>query len=151
MSLTKLDQLRLEAVLRTDGIAAAVQLLNERVPHRCSAVYALRKNVLTCTVLVDKRNEATPESLAAVPLDDSFCQFAFRDQSFRTDDAPADTRLDGNPFQKIVISYHGVPLMKASGELYGSLCHFDFDAKPLDDDEFLSLQQAARLFSPLLT
>lgn len=151
MALTKRDLEQLEAVLREDGVAAVVDLLNKRVRHRYTGIYELKSKQLSCAVLIDKQNEATPEALAVVPLEHSFCQFVFRDQQFRTSDSREEPRLDGHVFQQVVLSYHGVPLLLQSGAFFGSLCHFDVEALPLSDDEFENLQQVAQMLTPYLT
>ena len=150
MSTSDLDQALLESTLRAGGIEAGVRLLNARVPHRYTGVYQLTGNVLKCKALYDKQHEVIPELLAAAPLEDSFCQFVFRDQGFQTGDARGDTRLTGHRYQQVVLSYHGVPLLDAAGALYGSLCHFDFQGLPLTDDEFENMKQASRLLSSFL-
>ena len=45
--------------------------------------------------LYDKMGEITPEFLAEVPCEKSFCQFVIRDGLFRTADSAMDSRLDG--------------------------------------------------------
>lgn len=150
MSTSDLDQAQLAATLRAGGIEAGVRLLNARVPHRYTGIYRLAGNVLQCQALYDKQHEVMPELLAAVPLEDSFCQFVLRDQGFQTGDARDDVRLSGHRYQQVILSYHGVPLLDASGALYGSLCHFDFQGLPLTDDEFENMKQASRLLSSFL-
>ena len=137
--------------LREGGIPAALELLNARVPHRYTGIYRLHDGLLTNTHLHDKQGLATPNGLATVPLDDSFCQFVFRDESFRVDNSSDERRLDGNPFQGKVIAYHGVPLMAVGvGELHGSLCHFDMEPWGISDAEFANLQLAATLIPAFL-
>lgn len=150
MSDIPLDHDLLESTLRAGGIEAVVRLLNDRVPHRYTGVYQLAGNVLRCEMLYDKQHEVMPELLAAVPLEDSFCQFVFRDQGFRTSDARDDTRLDGHRYQQVMLSYHGVPLLDASGALFGSLCHFDFQGQSLTDEEFENMKRASRSMAPFL-
>lgn len=141
---------RLLAMLHQHGVAEVLRALNARVPHRYTGIYRLRDGLLTNIFLHDKQGEATPTALAVVPLDISFCQFVFRDQLFRTDNSTEDRRLDGNPFQGQVLSYHGVPLVDGSGELYGSLCHFDLQPWGISDEEFAHLQLAATLMPEFL-
>jgi hypothetical protein len=150
MSTSPLDQALLASTLRAGGLEEGVRLLNERVPHRYTGIYQLTGNVLKCEVLYDKQHEVMPELLAVVPLEDSFCQFVLRDQGFQTSDARDDTRLSGHRYREVLLSYHGVPLLDASGALFGSLCHFDFLSLPLTDDEFENMKRASPLLSPFL-
>ncbi|MDM0073784.1 GAF domain-containing protein [Variovorax sp. J2P1-59] len=138
------------ATLQTEGPEAALAFLNAAVPHRYSAVYRLHGETLQNIYLHDKQGELRPEFLAIVPFEVSFCQFVLRDGFFRTDDSGKDSRLDGHPYQGMMVSYHGVPLTSATGELIGTLCHFDVQSHPLPDGEFELLQSAARVLPPFL-
>lgn len=133
------------SIVRIDGPAAGLAYLNEGVPHRFSAVYRFAGEMLENVLLHDKLGEMKPDYLAVVPFEQSFCQFVLRDGVFRTDDTAADTRLDGHPYQGIVLSYHSVPVADSTLGLWGTLCHFDLAAHPLPDAEFELLQGAARL------
>lgn len=138
------------AVLHDSGLATALAYLNEGVPHRYSSVYRFAGPMLRNVLLHDKAGKMRPEYLAAVPFDQSFCQFVHRDSSFRTDDSSADPRLEGHPYQGVVVSYHSVPLLNNAGELWGTLSHFDMTSLPLSDDEFQLLQGAAKLLPSFL-
>ena len=140
----------LQHVLLQQGLPAALQHLNERVAHRYTAVYWLDGRELQNLHLFDRQGEARPEFLRVVPFQDSFCQFVLRDGSFLTEDTARDSRLDGHPYQGVMVSYHGVPLTDDSGQLCGTLCHFDVASHALDDDEFGYLQRAARMVAPFV-
>lgn len=145
--LAKLDRDQFEAALRDRGVTALARLLNQRVPHCYKGIFELKANKLTCEVLIDKLNEATPDELAVVPFEHGFCQFTFGEEIFRTTDARDESMLNGHKYQQVVLSYHGVQLLFRSGEIFGSLCHFDFEALSLSDDEFENLQLMARMMT----
>jgi GAF domain-containing protein len=85
-----------------------------------------------------------PEFLKVVPFEHSFCQFVLRDGIFLTSDSAADRRLDGHPYQGVMVTYHGVPLLDNPGELFGTMCHFDVVSYELPDAELELLRLAAR-------
>jgi GAF domain-containing protein len=134
------------SVLTSQGATDALAYLNEGVPHRYSALYRVDGQILRNVLLHDKQGEVRPEFLAAVPFESSFCQFVLRDGNFRTDDSGSDARLNGHPYQGVMVSYHGVPLVGQSGELIGTLCHFDVAQHGLSDGEFELLERAGRAF-----
>jgi GAF domain-containing protein len=138
------------AVLHANGPAAALAYLNEGVPHRYTSVYRFAGLKLQNVLLHDKAGEMRPDYLVTVPFDQSYCQYVRRDSAFRTSDSSADRRLDGHPYQGVVVSYHSVPLVTAAGELWGTLSHFDMVALPLSDDEFELLQAAAKVLPEFL-
>lgn len=125
------------------GMRSALQQLNERVPHRYTAAYRLKGDLLVNIELVDKLGKVGPEFLAEVPLGSSFCQYVLRDGSFLTTDSSQDKRLDGHPYQGVMVTYHGVPILDDKGYIFGSLCHFDVTAQSLPDEEFGRLQALA--------
>ena len=140
----------LSSILETHGAAAAIQYLNAGVAHRFTAAYRLDDGILRNLLLSDKQGEICPAFLAEVPLATSFCQFVLRDGVFQTSNSATDPRLDGHPYQGVMVCYHGVPLLNANGELWGTLCHFDVQELTLSDAEFGLLQQAAQLLPAYL-
>ncbi|HEY1103096.1 MAG TPA: GAF domain-containing protein [Burkholderiaceae bacterium] len=137
-------------ILRTQGVAASLRYLNQRVEHRCTAIYGLEAMTVRNLYLYDREGALIPEALGVVPLGDSFCQHALRDGPFGTDDSAADARLAGSPFQGVVVAYHAVPLSRGTADLIGTLCHFDFVPRSMSDAEFAFLQKAARMLPTYL-
>lgn len=141
------NQQALKAYLRILEIQgpAGLEFLNARVPHRYTAVYQLDGKVLRNRYLFDKQGEVLPEALAAVGLNDSFCQFVLRDGQFLTGNSGNDARLDGHMYQGVVNAYTGLPLQDNRAQLYGTLCHFDVMPLDLPDQEFEFLQQVCKV------
>ena len=131
--------------LQRAGVDEALRVLNQRVPHRYTAVYQLDGTVLRNLFLYDKQGEIRPEYLAEVDMGDSFCQFVLREGAFLTDNSAFDRRLDGHPYQGKMVAYHGVPVAGPDGRLLGTLCHFDTEPRGLVSEEFACLERAARL------
>jgi GAF domain-containing protein len=118
--------------------------LNQRVPHRYSAVYKLAGGNLRNLFLCDEPGDVVPEFLQVVPFGHSFCQFVLRDGIILTEGSVSDRRLDRHPYQGVMVSYHGVPLLDDRGELFGTLCHFDVVGHDLPESELELLRLAAR-------
>ncbi|MNT38125.1 hypothetical protein D3C72_1743080 [compost metagenome] len=133
----------IEALLADQGAQAVLAYLNARVPHRYTGIYKIRADLVTSLYLHDKQGELIPENIAVVPFEASICPFVLRDGWFRTDDSSVDERFATHPGRGYTISYHGVPLLNPAGAVAGTLCHFNFTAVPLPDDEFELLHQAA--------
>lgn len=130
-------------VARRSGVREVLARLNERVPHRYTAIYRLDGDMLQCVHLIDKTGAVQPGFLAEVSLQDSFCQFVFRDGIFLTENSAFDHRLDGHPYQGIVVSYHAIPLVVNGGTLFGTLCHLDTVPRDLPEPELDLLQRVA--------
>ncbi|RZI94704.1 MAG: hypothetical protein EOP78_08300 [Variovorax sp.] len=137
--------------LRERGLEAALEVLNSRIPHRYTAVYWLPDpDRLVNVALVDKLREPAPLNLQTLPYNESFCQFAIRDGEFRTFNSARDARLDGHVYQGVLNSYHAVPLTSSSGEILGTLCHFDPVALDLADEDFELLRLFSKIVVPYL-
>lgn len=131
------------------GLAAGMQFLNARVDYRCTAIYRLENLTMQNVVTYDRTGEVS-NALVAVPLSDSFCQHVIRDGSFITEDSAQDQRLDGHPYQGVVVSYYGLPLMRTPGEIFGTFCHFDYVERIVPDSEIAFLEKAVRLLPAYL-
>ena len=143
------DLTTLRHILDTGGLAAGLQFLNARVDYRCSAIYRLDKLTMQNVVTYD-RTGAVNNALVAVPLTDSFCQHVIQDGSFATQDSGQDPRLDDNPYQGVVVSYYGLPLMRTPDEIFGTFCHFDYVERSVPDGEIAFLEKVARLLPAYL-
>ena len=141
---------QLREVLAVSGLKAGLAFLNQRVPHRFTAVYRLQDGNMHNRDIVDKQDAVVPDELLCVPFQDSFCQFVLRDGGFVTARSGQDPRLAGHAYQGILLSYVGLPLSSGEALLAGTLCHFDFDAREVEDAEYAFLQQAALCISQYL-
>ncbi|APW39633.1 hypothetical protein RD110_22490 [Rhodoferax koreense] len=141
---------RFKDTLKTGGLKAGLAALNDRVAHRYTAAFRFTGQSMRAVEFHDKAAEPKPDVFDEVPIGDSFCQFVMRNGQFRTGNSALDHRLNGHAYQGVLLSYHGVPLLDNAGELFGTLCHFDFSAEGMTDDEFLFFQKAARLLPPHL-
>ena len=139
-----------EDLFSRQGTNAALKFLNQRVPHRFSAIYRLDKNDLEIVELIDKLDDAATAPLSRVPFSQSFCEIAVRDAGVKTSNSALDKKLDGLPNQGVLLSYVGLPLMQQAGNLYGTLCHYDTIEQDISDAEFAFLQQAAALMNRLI-
>ena len=129
--------------LETGGLDAGLHYLNHRVAHRFTAIFGLDGPSMRNIAFVDKNEEVMPELMTSIPFEDSFCQFVLRDGQFRASKTGDDSRLDGHKFKGVLQSYTGLPLARSDGQLFGTLCHFDFAERQLHDAEFEFLQQVA--------
>lgn len=132
-------------VLKTQGLAAGLGVLNDAVPLRHTAVYRFAGLVLKNVSFHDALGHRCPPFLSAVPLDKSLAQFIAPGKPFRTDDSSKDPRLAGHAYDGILFSYHGTALVAPSGHLWGVLCHFDFEPIALPDADFELLESVAPL------
>ncbi|QRF63305.1 hypothetical protein [Variovorax paradoxus] len=136
-----------DEICAVQGIGVALQILNEDVPHRYTAVYRLAEGRMINIGLVDKLREPRPEFLSEVPIGSSFCQYVLRDGSFFTGDSGLDKRLNGHPYQGVMVSYCGIPVFDNEGKAVGTACHFDVIRHEIAEESIGRLRAAARILS----
>ncbi|MDO9404802.1 MAG: hypothetical protein Q7T87_12290 [Polaromonas sp.] len=139
-----------ESVLEREGLVKGLQFLNKRVLHRFTALYRMEGDVMRSVCSLDKEGGTGPADLDVVPVIDSFCQFVIREGGFVTASSARDQRLYGKKYVGVVASYVGLPLNDRNGELWGTFCHLDLVARPINEMEFEFLQRATSLLTPYL-
>jgi GAF domain-containing protein len=154
------DALRqLRVILRDQDIRAGLIFLNGLTQHRFTALYRFDKETLRNLYFFDRENPAQ-DSTPDIPVMASYCVFVrSRRAAFSTTDSLQDERVEGHPKRQIVQSYCGVPLRDINGEIFGTICHFDFRPLPISDENIelmeavapllkASVPQAARINKP---
>lgn len=134
----------INAVLNKDGVRGALRWLNDKVPHRYSAIYERVGTQLRNLYIFDKLNPEVglfPDE----PISDTYCVLVFDAQSIvQITNAATDTQALKHPKKSLLKAYCGVPLRLSNGEIFGSLCHFDPDSQNLSSDDLRILDEAAR-------
>lgn len=137
--------LQLKAAFAHGGVREAVALLNSLTPHRFTSLYQFDGATLRNITFFDRENPEV-ESCEDIPVEASYCVFV-RDLStkFMVQDAERDVRVRNHPKQTTVQCYCGVPLLDRDGNMFGSICHFDFKPGRIADRDVELLEYMARL------
>jgi GAF domain-containing protein len=141
-----------EARLRTEGLASALAMLNQRTRFRFTGLYRVVPPDLHNVSLYDRENPTLSISGAVCPLTQTYCSIV-RDRGlpFHVSDAPAERTLQAHPAKESVQSYAGVPVRLPGGQVLGTLCHFDGRPRLMPPSELSMLQAVAPLLAPWLT
>jgi hypothetical protein len=134
----------LRKVLDASGLHAALRYLNGRTPYRFTGVYRYEGETLRNVALFDRW---TPESLKGsdAPMNETFCAIVRGEGAWlEVGHGPDDERF---PWMhaNAVVCYSGALIRDASGEPYGTLCHFDVNRVQQTTSDVALLQQAGRL------
>lgn len=140
------EQLRF--LLSKGRVREALALLNSQTPYRFTALFRFGGTGLDNLVLYDRDNAGAPR-LATIPVGDSYCTYV-RDlhDAFLVEDSLGDPRVEGHPKRREVRAYCGMPLYGAGGELFGTICHFDFEAVAAPGDALDMLAEVAACLDP---
>lgn len=140
------DQLRY--LLAAGKVTAALELLNTVSTCRFTALYRFEDGGLQNLVLVDRDTRDAP-LLDTIPIEQSYCTYVqSAHASFVVGDSLRDERVLGHPKQRVIRSYVGVPLKASGGDVFGTLCHFDFDVADVPADAIALTEQVARFMDP---
>ncbi|WP_208507331.1 hypothetical protein [Variovorax paradoxus] len=138
--------LRFDTACTEEGMARALVLLNSEVTHRYTGVYRATPTAMVLVELLDKDGAPRPDYRAEVPLPSTFCQYV-RDGSFLTGNSGNDTRLNGHPYQGVMLAYCGAPIFNAKGSAIGTVCHFDMVSCDTPEAQVARLHAAASIFT----
>jgi GAF domain-containing protein len=129
--------------LKGGGVQAALKFINSRSRHRFTSVYRFDGSTLHNLYLYDRANPdfgLFPDA----PLTESYCSIVSETAAvFVTPDSSRDARVGGHPKRGLILSYCGIPLLRADGTLFGTLCHFDFLPHEIARSEVEFLEEIA--------
>lgn len=110
---------------RAEGLRAALATILMKTDYRFIGIWRFQDGKADAAVHFDREN---PTVLRAdeVPDNATYCCFVReRGAPFKTPNALVDQRLVDHPARSAVLAYCGVPLMDLSGNIIGTLCHYD--------------------------
>ena len=136
---------RLRKLVGEGDVRAALKYLNSLTPHRFTGLYLFDDPKLKNKYIVDAEN-LDVETLPDVPLTATYCSFArSKGEVLSIEDSLKDDRVQGHPARNEIISYCGVPLQDKSGEIYGTVCHFNYEPVRISDFNVELLEAVAPL------
>ena len=133
-------------VLHRQGVRESLAYLVSLTDYRFIAIFRFDGDKANAAVYVDRDN---PDVLGVdeAPAGATYCCYV-RDSRgvFSTADAMSDPRVIDHVARDVVMSYCGVPVMTAEGEILGTLCYYDrVPRDPNQVDLMLILQVASLL------
>src|ERR1700680_3834492 len=136
-----------KTVLKAHGLWAAMRWLNDRVPYRFTAIFAFDADMLRNICMVDKENEKITNCYDQ-PITESYCMYIYRSaQRFSVEEASRDMRVAAHPKRRNVQCYYGIPLFGSTGEMLGTVCHFDSMPVRVTEDVATVLDDLAPLIA----
>ena len=136
---------RFAAMLEAAGLRAALAYLLSLTDYRFIAIFRFDGDKANAAVYVDRDN---PDVLGVdeAPADATYCCYV-RDSRgvFSTADAMSDPRVIDHVARDVVMSYCGVPVMTAEGEILGTLCYYDLVPRDPNQVDLMLILQVASL------
>jgi hypothetical protein len=138
---------KFRAILKSDGLRAAIRWLNQGVPYRFTAIFAFDGDMLRNLCLVDKEDELVT-TCADLPITESYCIYVRSSmRPFGVEESRKDKRVEGHPKRSSLQCYYGIPLFSREGDLLGTVCHFDIEPIRVTDDIAITLDDVAPLIA----
>lgn len=135
-------------MLSSSDLTEVLRFLNQRARFRFTGVYRTDPPLLRNVCLFDRENPSLLLGGDSTPLERTYCGIVSSTRApFYVEDAISDSRLSVHPARASVVSYAGVPVRSAAGEVVGTLCHFDTRPRMLPVDEIKVLEGVARSIS----
>lgn len=139
----------LKHVIAHDGVGAALRHLNQRAGVRYSALYRFDGDTLHNMYFVD-RDDPGAAPPADIPVLASYCVFVRGSgRKVVIEDSLAEEWIGDHPKRRQIRSYCGVPLLDASGRMFGTACHFDPEPVSVSPEDVQLLEALAPLLKPV--
>lgn len=136
---------KLRKLIAEGDVRAGLKYLNSLTPHRFTGLYLFHDPKLENKYIVDAEN-LDIESLPDVPLTATYCSFTrSKGEVLAIENSLKDDRVQDHPAREEIVSYCGVPLQDKSGEIYGTICHFDHESVHISDLNVALLEAVAPL------
>jgi CheY-like chemotaxis protein len=142
---------RIAALIEDRDMRALLALLNEPTPYRYTSILQCQEGTLESVWTFDRERDGV-DAFPSTRLEDSYCVFVEASRTtFATEDSSADPRVATHPKRKVLRSYCGVPLFRADGTVFGTLCHYDPLPHPIDEAAIEQMNQVAQMLAPTLS
>jgi hypothetical protein len=126
---------------------AAMRWLNHRVPYRFTAIFAFDHDMLRNICLVDKQDQKIT-NCPDLPITASYCMYIHRSgEPFSVEEAWQDRRVASHPKRATVQCYYGIPLYGVTGQMVGTVCHFDSTPVRVPEDVATELDDLVSLIA----
>jgi hypothetical protein len=132
------------AIVRSRGIHDGLRFLNDRTPHRFTAIYRYDGDMLRSVHFYDQFTPSLRKG-ADVKMVDAYCALVGeRRAGVQFADINVDRSIDLKP-DSPVVSYCGALITDDNGKPYGTLCHFDTKPAQHREDDIPILEAIARM------
>lgn len=133
-------------------LRGVLALLNATGPFRYTAILRLDEQRLTSIWTFDRDNPEVDGFPLDMTIGGSYCSRVIETQEpFSMPDAAAEPTVQNHPARHSVLAYCGVPLQRADGSVFGTLCQFDVVPRFFGESTVRRLAATADLLRPHLS
>lgn len=136
----------LKEILVGGDLRAGLKYLNQLTPHRFTGLYLFEDPTLKNEYVYDEENPSLQKLPEDMPVTATYCSFTReKGSALAIENAREDERTQEHPARETIQSYCGVPLVNTMGEIYGTVCHFDYKPIRIRDETVRMMEALAPL------
>ena len=140
---------KLKNYVEEEGIRPALKYLNSLTGHRFTGLYLFDDPTIKNRHIIDAEDPDV-ETLPDVPVKATYCSFTrSKGESLSIANSQEDDRVKDHPARDEVLAYCGVPLQDERGNIFGTVCHFDYEPVDISDMNVQLLESIAAPISEL--
>jgi CheY-like chemotaxis protein len=143
----------IETLVASNNTRALLHTLNRKTSYRFSSIFRFDYDTdrLASVWTFDRENPRTDLFPLDVLITGSYCVFVREQRApFVVEDAREDARVAGHPKRHELLAYCGVPLLRRDRSIFGSICHFDAQPRPIAEGVVSTLERVAEMLKPSL-
>lgn len=131
------------SIVADTGLSQAISYLNALTPFRFTGIYRFEGLEIVNVFLFDREGDQAPEGTRS-RVADTYCLWIQETLSVvRMSNAMSDPRAREHSKREEVRSYCGGPIIDQAGNLFGTICHFDYVAHPISTSVMPTLAAVA--------
>ncbi len=135
------------SILADAGLSKAISYLNSLTPFRFTGIYRFDGLDIVNVLLFDREGDPAPEGTRS-RVADTYCLWIQETLSVvRMSNSMSDPRARDHAKREDVRSYCGGPIIDDAGNLFGTICHFDYVAHPISNAAMPTLAAVAPLLA----
>jgi CheY-like chemotaxis protein len=140
-----------ERLVAANDVAGLLAVLNGNSKYRYTSLFRFAQGKLESVWTFDRSRRSVDAFAPDLPIGASYCTYvASAAAPFHVADSQTDPRVADHPKRETLRAYCGVPLFRADRTLFGTLCHYDEEPRPLEPAVIAEMERAATLLTAQL-
>jgi CheY-like chemotaxis protein len=134
----------LERLVAANDVAGLLAALNGHSTYRYTALFRFAQGKLDSVWTFDRTRGGVDAFPPDLPIGASYCTYvASAAAPFHVADSNTDPRVADHPKRETLRAYCGFPLFRADGTLFGTLCQYDEEPRPLEPSVIAEMERVA--------
>jgi CheY-like chemotaxis protein len=142
---------RISRLIAERDMRALLSTLNGPTPYRYTSILRFDDEKLESVWTFDRVNQSADTFPPDLPVSASYCALIRTEGApFSMNDSLTEPRAHGHLKRDTLRAYCGVPLFRADGSMFGTLCHYDEQPQAVAAETVDEMLRIASLLTPVL-